>query len=177
MRPRPLVDLHVSEAPEDVLGAFRDCLEAGHCTVEGHVGSTEMSLVLDGPSRHVFSPWLSVEAYPWQGGTRLRGRFGPHPNLWTLFVFIYSTWVVVFLVGAVLGYVQLAMNTPAWGLILAGVAAGGQAVACSVDLVGRRIGRTQMSVLRHFLHERLPHASEVPPGAPMPWEGEVATDG
>jgi hypothetical protein len=170
MRPRPLVDLAVPEPPEQVLAAFRACLETGHCTVEGHVGQREMSIVLDGESRHAFSPWLSVEAYPWQGGTRLRGRFGPHPNLWTLFVFVYSTWVAVFLVGAVLGYVQLVMATPAWGLLLAGLAAGGQAIACSVDLLGRRWGRSQMGTIRAFLLERLPHATEVPRGAPLPHE-------
>lgn len=174
MRPRPLVDLEVPEPPENILGRFRDCLATGQCTVEGHVGKGEMSIVLNGESRHVFSPWLSVEAHSWRGGTRLRGRFGPHPNLWTAFVFIYSVWVAVFIGGAVYGYVQFVMGQSPWGLWVALGAAVAQGVACGVDLTGRSIGRKQMDTIRTFLVQQLPDAHEVPPDAPLPHEEQEA---
>lgn len=176
MRPRPLVDIEVQAPPDEVLGRFRSCLETGQCTCEGSVGTKEMSLVLSGESRHVFSPWVSLEAHEWQGGTRLRGHFGPHPNLWTLFVFIYSTWVVVFLIGGVLGYVQFVMGETPWGLYVALGAAVAQGLACSVDLVGRAIGRRQMDVLRQFIGSTLPDAAEVPRDAPLPHQLEEIHD-
>ncbi|TVQ92111.1 MAG: hypothetical protein EA397_08000 [Deltaproteobacteria bacterium] len=169
MKPRPLVDLQTSDPPDLVLRRFRDCLAAGACPVEGHVGSKELSLALSGEGRHVFSPWLSVEVYPWRGGTRLRGVFGPHPNLWTLFVFIYATWVVVFIGGLVFGYGQWITSADPWGLWLAGGAAVAQGVSCGVDLWGRSYGRRQMQTIRDFMLSALPDACEVPPDAPLPW--------
>lgn len=170
MRPRPLVDLEIQAEPDEVLSRFQRCLDTGQCTCEGSVGTKELSLVLAGESRHTFSPWVSLEAHRWKGGTRLRGHFGPHPNLWTMFVFIYATWVVVFIIGAVLGYVQFVMQQPAWGLWIALGAGVAQGIACGVDLVGRRIGRGQMHVLRQFIGNTLPEASEVPDDAPLPHE-------
>jgi len=172
MRPRPLVDLEIEAPPDEVLDRFRHCLETGMCTCEGSVGTKELSLVLSGESRHVFSPWVSLEAHRWNEGTRLRGHFGPHPNLWTLFVFIYATWVVVFIVGSVLGYVQFAMSQTPWGLWVALGAALAQGVACSVDLIGRSLGRKQMHVLRQFIGTTLPEAREVPRDAPLPHQVE-----
>lgn len=174
MRERPLVDIEISEPPDEVLARFKSCLQSGQCTCEGNVGRKELSLVLQGEERHVFSPWLSMEAHPWKGGTRLRGRFGPHPNLWTLFVFIYSTWVAVFIGGVVYGYVQFVMGQSPWGLWVAVAAGGAQAVACGVDLYGRSKGTKQMNVLRSFVQRTLPEARPVPADAPLPHEGEGA---
>jgi hypothetical protein len=174
MRDRPLVDIEVQLPPEAVMDRFRSCLQGGQCTCEGHVGRKELSLVLRGEERHVFSPWLSLEAHEWRGGTRLRGRFGPHPNLWTLFVFVYSTWVAVFIGGAVFGYVQFAMGTNPWGLWVAVAAGAAQAVACAVDLYGRAKGAGQMSILRSFVSATLPEAEPVPPDAPLPHEQALA---
>ena len=168
MRPRPLVDVTVTAPPDEVLSRFRDCLATGACTCEGHVGQKELSLALAGESRHTFSPWVSLQAYPAPEGTRLRGHFGPHPNLWTLFVFIYATWVVVFIGGSVYGYVQFAMGEHPWGLYVALGAAVAQAGACGVDLIGRAYGRRQMDTLRQFIDATLPEAREVPRGAPLP---------
>lgn len=169
MRPRPLVDLQTSAAPDEVLAQFRTCLATGACGVEGHVGRKELSLALKGEARHTFSPWVSLEVYPWHGGSRLRGVFGPHPHLWTMFVFVYATWVAVFIGGLVFGYGQWVTNESPWGLWLAAGAVVAQGVSCSVDLVGRSYGRRQMDIIRTFLHDQLPEATELPPETPPPW--------
>jgi len=169
MRPRPLVDLQTPAAPDVVLARFRDCLSTGKCGVEGHVGSKELSLALQGEARHVFSPWVSLEVYPWQGGARLRGVFGPHPNLWTLFVFIYATWTVAFTAGVIYGYGQWITQESPWALWVALGAALAQGASCTVDLVGRAYGRRQMDTIRAFLRDQIPDAADVPPDAPPPW--------
>lgn len=169
MKPRPQVDVQSTAPPEQVLAQLRACLEGGSCPVEGHVGTKELSLALSGEARHTFSPWLSLQVYPWQGGTRLRGVFGPHPNLWTLFVFIYATWVVVFIAGVVYGYGQWVTQSAPWALWIALGAAVAQGASCAVDLVGRAASRQQMHTIRAFLSERLPDARELPPDAPPPW--------
>jgi hypothetical protein len=173
MRARPIVDLHVQAPAPEVLGRFRACLDTGACTCEGSVGIREMSLVLRGEERHVFSPWLSVQAYNWEGGTRLRGRFGPHPNLWAIFVFIYAVFVFVFIGGLVYGYVQWVIGEPPTGLLVSLGGALAQGVACSIDLYGRSHGARQMHRVREFLLSTLPEARELPPETPGPHEVEA----
>ncbi|MFT7521323.1 MAG: hypothetical protein ACI9MC_003474 [Kiritimatiellia bacterium] len=170
MRSPPLVDLQTETSPAKVLDTFRSCLGTDNCALDGSVGTKEMSLVLRGEDKHVFSPWVSLQAYPGRGGTRLRGRMGPHPKLWTLFVFIYAVWSAVFLSGAVYGYVQLVLGQEpfAFWIALGGVV--GQGCACSIDLYGRSKGRKQMHLLHGFLQTALPDAQNVPNSDPMPWE-------
>jgi len=168
MRVRPIVDLHVQAPAPEVLGRFRARLEAGQGACEGTVGVREMSLVLRGEDRHVFSPWLSVEAHVWEGGTRLRGRFGPHPHLWAIFVFIYAIFVFVFIGGLVVGYVQWVMGEVPTGFLVSLAGAFAQGIACGVDLYGRARGRTQMDKVRDFLRNTLPEARELPPETPSP---------
>lgn len=177
MRERPLVDLEIQAPPDDVLDRFRHCLETGQCLCEGHVGDRELSLVLRGEERHTFSPWLSLQAYPIGEKTRLRGHFGPHPNLWTLFIFIYSVWVAVFVGGALYGSVQLTLGQTPWGLWAAGGAILAQAVACGIDLAGRAKGAKQMDTLRTFIRSTLPEAHDVPADAPLPHQQQDALAG
>lgn len=156
-----------------MLTRFRDCLASGQCGFEGHVGRKELSIALAGDARHVFSPWVSLSVYPHDGGARLRGVFGPHPHLWTMFVFIYASWSVIFVAGLIYGYAQWVTKAdPAemWvSLSVALAAAVFQGASCAVDLVGRGRSRPQMDAMRAFLHQQLPNAAELPPDAPPPW--------
>jgi len=172
MRPRPLLDIQLVASQEEVMDRFNTRLKDGSSGLGGHVGKTELSLVLKGEERHTFSPWLSLQAYPWQGGTRLRGRMGPHPKLWTLFVFVYSVWMVVFVSGAVYGYVQMVLGDQPTAFWVALIGAVCQGASCSVDLLGRAKGRQQMHLLRNFIRDTLPEAEIVPETAPRPWENE-----
>ncbi|MEZ4236996.1 MAG: hypothetical protein R3F59_12755 [Myxococcota bacterium] len=164
MRERPVVDLVTPLPAEEVLARFAQRLIPDDRPCDGHVGRRELSLLVREADRHVFSPWLSLEVTPGPEGTEMRGHFGPHPNLWSLFVALYATQVFVFLGGTMFGWVQLQMGDPPIGLLYAGAALLGLACSCGVDLAGRRAGAPQMQRVRAFIHDVVDVAPQSPQG-------------
>ncbi|TNE87730.1 MAG: hypothetical protein EP330_17365 [Deltaproteobacteria bacterium] len=163
MRERPEVDLHVAIPPSEALVRLeKGLVECVDCV--GHVGRAEASFLLSEKHRHVFSPYLSLEVRPEGEGSRLKGRFGPEPHLWTLFVAIYASFCVMLLAGSVYGSVQVALGLGHEGLYVCAAALAGLAGSCSVDLVGRARGASQMAHIRGFLTDTFPDAREEEPG-------------
>lgn len=167
MRPRPLVDVDVPLPRDVIMDRFRRALSA-EARCRGHVGRAELSLEVNGPERHAWSPRISLEVRPTEHGCHVRGHFGPHPNLWTLFVFIYSVQVVVVVSGAMYGLVQGMMSEPPTALWAALGATASLGLSCGVDLTGRRVGAGQMEAVRSFIDEVLPEARDRVDGAPAP---------
>ena len=99
--------------------------------------------------RRLWSPHLSLRLDE-EAGARciLFGRFAPHPEVWTFFMFLYlASWFgAVF--GAVLGYVQRVSGEAAWGGWVAIGAAGMIALVHFAGALGQRLGRRQMLSLR-----------------------------
>jgi len=160
MKHRPLVSVEVPEPPDVVLERFRAELAEPAAPCSGHVGRAELSLRIADPNLHTWSPWLSLEVRPHEDGTLLRGRMGPQPELWTMFVFVYSAEVALGLGGAMYGFGQMMVGETPSGLWAAALALVGLGLSCAVDLTGRRVGRQQMAVLRDFVG----HVVSVEPG-------------
>ena len=102
--------------------------------------------------RRFWSPHLSLRLdSEEEGRCTLFGRFAPHPEVWTFFMFLYvASWFgAVF--GLVLGYVQWASNEAAWGM-WAGLGSGiAIALIHVAGALGQRLGREQMLSLRDEL--------------------------
>jgi len=83
----------------------------------------------------------------------LRGRFAPHPNVWTFYLFLAFGLGFALLVGTTWGYAQWATETTPWALIvvpLVMVLGVGLYVASQI---GQRLGAEQMTQLRAALEE------------------------
>lgn len=98
--------------------------------------------------RRIWSPYLSIRLDAEPSGCTLFGRFSPHPEVWTFFMFLYVLVAFIVLFGATLAYVQWASGERAWGLwaIWIGVPVLGFIHAASA--VGARLAQEQMRRLR-----------------------------
>lgn len=103
--------------------------------------------------RRVWSPWLSVTARESDRGTIVRGRFGPHPSIWTLYLFLAFGLSFVVLIGLTWGYAQWAMDETPWAFASAPLGALAMSGLFAVSLIGQRLGASQMVRLRAALHE------------------------
>lgn len=76
------------------------------------------------------------------------GRFAPHPEVWTFFMFLYIGLAFAVVFGAVLGYVQWVSNESPFGFlaIVVGVPAIGLIHLASA--AGQRFGQRQMAALK-----------------------------
>jgi hypothetical protein len=98
--------------------------------------------------RRVWSPCLSVQVEPAREGSLLRGRFGPHPELWTLFIFSYGALGFLAVMGLMLGFVQWQSGMDPWGLWGAAVGFPGMALLFALSATGQRLSSQQMEELR-----------------------------
>ena len=72
-------------------------------------------LLVDRSERRVWSPRLTVRIDDSPGGSIMRCRFSPRPDVWTGFMFVYFVVVILIVFGATLGYVQQVSDQAAWG--------------------------------------------------------------
>jgi len=96
----------------------------------------------------VWSPRLTVRIDDSPGGSIMRCRFSPRPDVWTGFMFVYFVVVILIVFGATLGYVQQVLDEAAWGYWA--VPIGLLIIACIhvASYVGQRLATAQMYELR-----------------------------
>ena len=101
--------------------------------------------------RRLWSPCLSVQVESREKGSLLRGRFGPHPELWTLFLFLYAGVGFLAVMGLMLGFVQWQSGMEPWGFWGPAIGLPGLGVLYGVSVTGQRLSAHQM----HWLKGRI----------------------
>jgi hypothetical protein len=152
-RVRPRFELELADDPDRVMEKLREKLpECPRCT--GVSVGRHAELFVPEEEQRVWSPWLSVTAGPASdGGARVRGRFAPHPHVWTLYMFLSFPLGFSLLVGVTWGYAQWAMDLTPWALLSLplGIVFGGALYL--VSLTGQRLGAEQIEHLEDALVE------------------------
>ena len=103
--------------------------------------------------RRVWSPWLSITAERGSNGSVLRGRFAPHPGIWTLYLFLAFGLGFALLVGTTWGYAQWAIERSPWALLCVPLVLLFGSGLYLASIVGQRLGAEQMVELRAVLEE------------------------
>ena len=126
---------------------FRECtMSAGRC----------MDLFVEDEARTFWSPHLSVQVEDDAQGSRLHGRYAPHPEVWTLFVFLYAASAFAALIGMGWGFSQMVLGRAPWGFLLTPGALLGMLALYLGARWGQRRTRGQMVLLRDRLDHLLP---------------------
>src|SRR5690606_27093439 len=97
-RMRPTFELRPDVPPDEIFQRMRERLERSECPISGLVARQYAELMTRSVEKHFWSPVMFLEISERDGGERakLRGRFAPHPNVWTGFMAIYA---VLFMLG------------------------------------------------------------------------------
>ncbi len=151
MRARPRFRWTTAISQEEVVERIRANLEAGVCNCHGDVRRDHALILIDPEIRHFWSPTLDLSFRSTEEGTTISGIFGPHPEVWTLFVFLWSAMVAVWIGGAMLGGVQWFIGESPDGIWIVLAASMGLGISCAVNILGRRTGEDQMEKMRGFL--------------------------
>ncbi len=106
--------------------------------------------------RRVWSPYLSGRLDDCENGQcAVFGRFAPHPEVWTFFMFLYFMIAFFVVFGAMFGYVQWASNEPAWALWSVWIGVPILLLIHLASFIGARLGQSQMRQLKGILEELL----------------------
>lgn len=157
-RMRPRFEVSVPCPPGEVHRRIDARLAEPACPVVGSQVDQHINLYIRPGLRHYWSPHLQLEVRPQGGGAHLHGLFGPHPNVWTMFMAFYAIIAFSGLIGLTFGLSQLGLDQYPWGLwvVPAAAALGGGVYA--VALMGQRLAHEQMVMLRGFLEDCMPEA-------------------
>lgn len=159
---RPSFTIDLAASPDEAIRRIRAGLRANGLSDCSMSAGRCAELFVERSRRRFWSPYLSIQLEEKDEGSLLRGRFAPHPEVWTLFAFLYAAVGFGILVGAGWGYAQWVLGRSPWGLLL--IPAGALLIAAlhGASVVGQRLGAEQMDELG----SRLKRVLETVPGAP-----------
>lgn len=160
-RMRPTFQLRLGRPRDEAVTAIRASLADDPELVGRWQGKGRWAEIhVPGPERRLWSPHLSIRLDDEDGSCTLFGRFAPHPEVWTFFMFLYFGVAFLALFGAVLGYVQWASDEPAWGLWAVWIGVPVLLLVHLASWVGQGLGQEQMAGLRADLDRVLARAGE-----------------
>jgi len=150
---RPTFSIPLTPGPDEAMTILRERLKGmdyDECThSKGHCAY----LFVDEKERKLWSPHLSVQVEPATEGSLLRGRFGPHPEIWTLYMFLYTAVGFLVTIGLILGFVQWQSNMDPWGFWGVWIGVPGLAVLYGVSATGQKLSSHQMAELKGRIDE------------------------
>ena len=152
-RIRPTFSIPLAPGPDEAMDVLRDRLRGtdyDDCTrSKGRCAY----FFVDKKERKVWSPHLSIQVESHSEGSLLRGRFGPHPELWTLFIFLYTAVGFLATIGLLLGFVQWQSGMVPWGIWGVGIGIPGLAILYGISATGQRLSAHQMEDLKRRIDD------------------------
>ena len=171
---RPPIQRLLPFGADEALRRVSAHLEAAACPCHGTLARRHIELLISEDQRHFWSPWLSIELEDRPDtSTELRGRFGPHPHVWTMFMFGYAVLTFLGLIGVTLGLSQLALGESAWGLWALPVSTVGGLGLYLGSQLGQRLGADQIHLLEGFVDDALATAVDAAAADPAPADATV----
>ncbi len=101
------------------------------------------------------SPALDLEVNDKGDYTLVSGRIGPHPNLWTLFLFLYASFLFLGLASSVVAATLWYLDMPIQGVWLMPVSAAGLVGTWLFGQWGRRRHRDQIQWISALVDDAL----------------------
>jgi hypothetical protein len=163
-RPRPEVRFTTPTVPDDVISAFSQAAEELAPPLDVGLGNRNIDLLIRVEERHFWSPWLSLQVTRDGAVTSVAGRFGPHPHIWTGFVFLYALLGFGGLVGSMYGWAQIVLEQPPWAFAALPGAMGLIAFVYGAEFIGKGLAAEQMYVVRDFVWDAMRRVG----GSPAP---------
>ena len=156
MRPRFEFQLPVTR--ERWLGELRAQLQRDADPLRGQVFRKHAVVEMRDNKRTFWSPYLNLEVEDEPDGSAIRGRFSPHPNVWTMFMAVYVLLALVALGGLSYGLVQYTLGQAPWSLLVAPAAVALFGFVYGATLIGQGLGAEQMYTMRSLVDRVSVHA-------------------
>lgn len=155
-RTRPKFKIVSDRSIKEIVHLLADALQKTASPVEGKVSYTHGMLRIKFEQQHFWSPQLSISFEETDSHkTIIRGMYGPHPNVWTIFMLSkFALGISLFFV-AMLGLVNLYLKVDAAILWWVPILASGIIIVWAMGQVGQKIGEQQTFTLHHFFEEAI----------------------
>lgn len=159
MELRPQYHQEFSLAAEDAIARLSFALKQEASPVRGRVVGNKVEIMCSGDT-HFWSPELRGRILEHgDGQSRLRSRFTPHQNTWTMFLAIYAGVIFSTGIGATFGLAQLTLKHNAWALWSIPIGIILIALVWLGARIGQSLGSDEMQVLKDFVRDSIANSS------------------
>lgn len=176
-RMRPLFKLVLPVEAEGLIAEIGRRVRVPDSRYAGTIHRRHVELTIQGDERHFWSPHLSLDVFADGGQTNLRGRYAPHPSIWTFIMSLYFVLMMLAIASAVYGFSQLTLGWQPWAFAGIPVCVVFAVATWIASAVGQKLALPQMHELQGFFEDCVRRVSDPPPGgqaasaAPHPPEG------
>jgi hypothetical protein len=148
---RPRFEFQLPVARERWLEALGSALQHDAASLRGQVFRKHAVVEMRDGHRTFWSPYLNLEVEDEPDGSAIRGRFSPHPHVWTMFMAVYIFLAIVALGGLSYGMVQYTLGQSPWSLLIAPAAVALFGFVYGATLIGQGLGAEQMYTMRSLI--------------------------
>jgi len=152
---RPRYKLESSKSVAQIMDGFLVNLRKSSEFVEGSTLMNHAYLKIKPEFQHYWSPELHVTVEETETGSLIRAVAGPKPKIWTMFMFLYSVVIVLFLFGCALGVSQWSLGMKAPWLWSMPASALAWLVILAAAKYGQKKGNKQLRILYDFMNNSL----------------------
>ena len=164
-RMRPLFKLSLPVPAARLMAEIGERVRAPRARFTATMLKRHVELTVHEDARHFWSPHLNLDVFDDASGqsSTLRGRYAPHPSIWTFLMAVYGVLAMVALGGTVYGWSQWNLGGTPWALGALPVAALGALLTWAAGAVGQKLAADQMEEMHIFLEDCVRRASDPPP--------------
>jgi hypothetical protein len=148
---RPRFELQRPVKREAWLDALRSALQNDAESLHGQVFRKHAVVQMCDAERMFWSPYLNLDVEDEPDGSVVRGRFSPHPNVWTMFMALYILLAIIALGGLSYGMVQYTLGQSPWSLLIAPAAVALFGFVYGATLIGQGLGAEQTYTMHTFV--------------------------
>jgi uncharacterized integral membrane protein len=148
---RPRFELQLPVTREAWLDALRSALQNDAESLHGQVFRKHAVVQMCDAERTFWSPYLNLDIEDEPDGSVVRGRFSPHPNVWTMFMAVYILLAIIALAGFSYGLVQYTLGQWPWSLLIAPATVALFGFVYGATLIGQGLGAEQMNTMRSLI--------------------------
>jgi len=171
---RPTFSVRLSDDGRSVMERLNAKLQRPEPHFSGQVLKRHAYLQVPRQKRSLLSPYLNVQLHEREdGGTDLRGRFSPHPAVWTGFMAVYGVLAMIGLAGLMFGWAQVTVDEYPWGFWVAPGCVALFGFVYGAAFIGQGLTATEMHDLRCFVERSAEEAA----GRATPDDGAESADG
>lgn len=159
---RPRFELQLPVARERWLNALRALLETEPGSLRGQVFRKHAVVQMGDKEKTFWSPYLNLEVEDEPDGSAIRGRFSPHPNVWTMFMGVYILLAIIALGALSYGIVQLTLGESPWAFLIVPASVAMFGFVYGATLIGQGLGAEQMYAMRSLIDRACMRALQSP---------------
>lgn len=156
-RVRPKISCVTPMTQSEIYARFDTFLKETKKPLRGKKYRDHIQLQVAAEEEHYWSPILNIIFKDADNGTTVQGRFGPHPKVWTMFMFFYFFGIALCFFAAIFGGIQLQLGRNPWALWMLAAGLVLLILIYVAAQIGQRKGHAQTEWLLSFCSEVLKH--------------------